>query len=170
MNTDEEEGPWEEHQNPDFSENLLEEEESEEEGEWLEESAEDEPEEPAGSRHSPRRAPAARPSPPEVGRAASRGRAARAHAASRGRAAHAEQEHEDGRAYPNPREASRVAARRGSTRRQREAGLTGLEAPFSTLSLRRSADPVLSMAWELHGWMVTLKWKMLVWLARARAA
>ena len=63
-----------------------------------------------------------------------------------------------------------MAARRGGTRRQREAGLTGLEAPFSTLSLRRSADPVLSMAWELHGWMVTLKWKMLVWLARARAA
>ena len=50
--------------------------------------------------------------------------------------------------------------------RSETAALTGHLAPFSTLSCRRSHDPVLSAAWELHGRLVTFKWKQFLWMLR----
>ena len=69
------------------------------------------------------------------------------------------------KASPKPKTASKARPARSEM-----AALTGQLAPFSTLSCRRSHDPVLSTAWELHGRLVTFKWKQFLWMARVREA
>ena len=70
--------------------------------------------------------------------------------------------------YPTEREAQRIAARPGASSRAQHARLTGAQAPFPLLGFRRSRDPVLNMAWELHARLVVHKWKQLVWMLRVR--
>jgi hypothetical protein len=76
-----------------------------------------------------------------------------------------EEEEEEEAPPPKPPKPSPKRPARSET-----AALTGHLAPFSTLSCRRSHDPVLSAAWELHGRLVTFKWKQLLWMLRAREA
>lgn len=59
-------------------------------------------------------------------------------------------------------EPSKVVAEKPANRRSQQAVLTGSEANFSTLSLQRSHDPVLCIAWEIHGRPVTVKWKQML--------
>ena len=82
-----------------------------------------------------------------------------------------EEEEEEAKPPPKAKKAPKAkTAPKTTPARSETAALTGSLAPFSTLSCRRSHDPVLSSAWELHGRLVTYKWKQLLWMMRAREA
>ena len=72
--------------------------------------------------------------------------------------------------YPTKEEAKKIARQVAADHRERNLQITGRESHFATLSLRRSHDPILSMAWELHGRLVVFKWKQFLWGLRVRRA
>ncbi len=61
--------------------------------------------------------------------------------------------------YPTKREAENLAAKQGRTDAQRNRKVTGEEAPFATLNMQRSWDPVMNQIYTIHGRMITHKWK-----------
>ena len=62
-----------------------------------------------------------------------------------------EEEEEEAKPPPKAKKVPKAKTAPETTpARSETAALTGSLAPFSTLSCRRSHDPVLSSAWELH--------------------
>ena len=59
---------------------------------------------------------------------------------------------------------------KAAPKRKQKAAVTGQLADFPTLGMLRSHDVVCNMAWELHGRLVTFKWKQFLWGLRALAA